>query len=119
VVADHLPHPHGSTLPNVRSLLLVPVAVISVLVMHGLADAGTPYVHAEVERSMSSHHSAPAPEHSSSHLAAMSICAFALLFAAHQVRRGAAPRRTLGQLLSTWAGRIATGPEPPVPRPVV
>ena len=118
-MADHLPHPHGSTLPTMRSLLLVPVAVISVLVMHGLADAGTPYVHAEVERSMSSHHSAPAPEHSSSHLAAMSICAFALLFTVHQVRRGAAPRRTPGPLLSTWAGRIATGPEPPVPRPVV
>lgn len=118
-MADRPPHWHGTTLPNVRSLLLVPVAVISVLVMHGLSDAGTPYVHAEVERSMSSHHSAPSPEHSSSHLAAMSICAFALLFAARQIRRAAAPRRTLGQLLSTWAGRIATGPEPPVPRPVV
>lgn len=102
-----------------RSLLLVPIAVISVVVMHGLADAGTPYVHAEVERSMSSHHSKPAPEHSSSHLAAMSICAFALAFAVHQVRRGSGPRRTLGLFLSAWGGRIATGPEPPVPRPVV
>lgn len=118
-MTDRPQYPTSTTLPNVRSLLLVPVAVISVLVMHGLADAGTPYVHAEVERSMSSHHSTPAPEHSSSHLAAMSICAFALLFAVHQVRRGPAPRRTLGHFLSAWAGRIATGPEPPVPRPVV
>lgn len=118
-MADRHPHSEKTTLPNVRSMLLVPVAVISVLVMHGLADAGTSYVHAEVERSMSSHHSAPAPEHSSSHVAAMSICAFALLSAVLQVRRGAAPRRTLGLLPSTWSVRIASGPEPPVPRPVV
>ena len=116
---DRLAHRHGCTLPNVRPLLLIPVAVISVLVMHGLSDAGTPDVHAIAERSMHSHHSTPAPEHSSSHLAAMSICAFALLTAVHQIRRGAAPRHTLGHLVTTWAARIATGPEPPVPRPVV
>lgn len=102
-----------------RSLLLVPVAVISVLVMHGLADPGTRFVHAQVERSVSSHHSAPAPEHSSSHTAAMSICAFALLCGAYRIRRDAAPRHTLGPLQSSWSGRIADGPEPPVPRPVV
>lgn len=118
-MADRRRLPQGATLPNVRSLMLVPLAVISVLVMHGLADAGTPYAHAEVERSMGSHHSAPAQEHSSSHVAAMSICAFALLFAVLQVRRGAAPRRTLGQVQTTWVGRMTTGPEPPVPRPVV
>ncbi len=116
-MADPLLRPQGTTLPNVRPLLLVPVAVISVLVMHGLADAGTPFVHAQVEHSMSSHDSAP--EHSTSHLAAMSICAFALLVAVHQIRRSGSPRRMLGQSLSTWAVRIATGPEPPVPRSVV
>lgn len=109
----------GATLPNVRSLLLVPVAVIGVLTMHGLADAGTPYLHAEVERSMSSHHSVPAPEHTNSHLAAMSICGYALLIAAHQLRRGPARCRAPQDLPSQWTGRITAEPEPPVPRPVV
>ena len=102
-----------------RALLLVPVAVLGVLVMHGLADAGTPYAHAEAEHPMGSQHSTPTPEHSTSHLAAMSICAFALLVAAHQVRRGSPRRRAPQLLVVQWVERIATGPEPPVPRHVV
>lgn len=100
----------------VRKLLVVPLIVLGVIVMHGL---GAAYAHTAVGMEMDSHNSAPSPEHSSSHLAVMSICAFAILVATQRVRRTAPPLRPSAVAEKWPALRLAIGPEPPVPRSVV
>jgi hypothetical protein len=110
---------HGSTFPVVRKLLVVPLLVLGVIVMHGLGHAGATYAHTAVGMRMDSNHSAPSPAHSTSHLAVMSICAFAILVAAQRVRRTAPPLRPRAVAEQWPALRLTVGPEPPVPRSFV
>lgn len=109
----------GGTFRVVRKLLVVPLVVLGVIVMHGLGHAGATYAHTEVGMGMDSNHSAPSPAHSTSHLAVMSICAFAILVAAQRVQRTAPPLRPSAVAEHWPALRLTIGPEPPVPRSVV
>lgn len=109
----------GGTFRVVRKLLVVPLLVLGVIVMHGLGHAGATHAHATVGMGMDSDHSAPSPAHSTSHLAVMSICAFAILVAAQRVRRTAPPLRPRAVAEQWPALRLTVGPEPPVPRSFV
>lgn len=99
-----------------RLVLVVPLIAIGVVVMHGLADVGADHSTTAAESEMSHDGPMSGTDHPPAHAALMSVCAFAVIVAADRVRRTAPLLSAVAATVQSPMGRLATGPEPPVPR---
>lgn len=103
----------------VRMVLVLPLIAIGVVVMHGLGDAGGAHSHSAAGSSVSHDGPSSGTDHPLTHAALTGVCAFAVIVAADRVGRTAPPLRSAVATAQSPTGRLATGPEPPVPRFVV